>query len=307
MSQDIETSVVIPTYNREKILYKCLKALDNQSYPAEKYEIIIINDNSTDNTENMLKNIDIKPQLVYRKQEHSGPAGARNTGLKLARGKYIVFIDDDIIVNPLFLEAHINKQKENDRIIVHGPVIYTNNLDNPTSEEMKITDFSRSYFATGNVSIKKEYLKKSGLFNEKFTEYGWEDLELGIRLKKLGLKAKRAPEAKGFHLKYSFSPDKIPAVLEKERQRGRMAVVYNNINSNWEVKLSTMYWLPFFALERILNIANWPKWKSTHKLVNHLHEKGHNKTRNFIVFFMKQRAYFNGMRKGPDSQSDTKI
>ncbi len=302
MNNKIETSIIIPTYNREKILYKCLQALNKQSYPANKFEIIIINDNSTDNTETMINNIKIKPNLIYRNKDHSGPAGARNTGLKIAKGEFIVFIDDDIIVNSAFLDAHIQEQKRNQKVIVHGPVIYTNNLDNPTKEEMKITDFSRSYFATGNVSIRKDYLMKSGLFNENFTEYGWEDLELGIRLKKMGLKAKRATEAKGFHLKYSFSPEKIPSILEKEQQRGRMAVVYNNINTNWEVKLSTMYSSPFFILERILTIANWPQWNRTEKLVRQLHKKGLYKTRNFIVFFMKLKAYFNGMRQGPYQQ-----
>jgi hypothetical protein len=122
-------------------------------------------------------------------------------------------------------------------------------------------------------------------------------------LKKMGLKAKRAPEARGFHLKYSFSLENLPAILEKERQRGRMAVTYHKINSNWEVKLSTMYWPPFFALERILTLANWPQWKKTEKLVRSLHQKGYYKTRNFIVFFMKLKAYFNGMRQGPQQQS----
>ena len=303
MNNKIETSIIIPTYNREKILYKCLQALNKQTYPANKFEIIIINDNSTDNTETMIKDIKIKPDLIYRKQEHSGPAGTRNTGIKLAKGEFIVFIDDDIIVNPAFLDAHLQEQKHKQKVIVHGPVIYTNNLDNPTKEEMKITDFSRSYFATGNVSIRKNHLMKSGLFNETFTEYGWEDLELGIRLKKMGLKATRAAEAKGFHLKHSFSPEKIPLILEKEQQRGRMAVVYNNIITNWEVKLSTMYCLPFFALEKVLTIGNWPKWDKTEKLVYQLHKKGFNKTRNFIVFFMKLRAYFNGMKQGPHQQS----
>ncbi len=294
----IETSIIIPTHNREKVLYKCLIALDDQTYPKENYEIIVINDGSTDNTENMLKKLELKPALVYLSQEQTGPAGARNRGIEQANGEFIIFIDDDIIVTPNFIEHHIKKQKENQKIIVHGPVIYTNNPDKPTSEEMKLTDFSRAFFATGNVSIRKKYLLTAGLFNENFKEYGWEDLELGYRLQKMNLKAIKAPEAKGFHLKQSFSPERLPALLRKEESRGRTAVIFCKINPDWQVKLATLYWPPFFWLQKLLTIGNWPEWKSTKKLVSYLHDKKLILPRNFIVYFMKLRAYFNGMKQG---------
>ncbi len=75
----------------------------------------------------------------------------------------------------------------------HGPVIHTDNFDDPTSASFKVTDISRAFFATGNASIRKEHLFDAGLFDESFVEYGWEDLELGIRLRRLGLKAVKVP------------------------------------------------------------------------------------------------------------------
>lgn len=294
----IETSIVIPTHNREKVLYKCLMALNNQTYPAEKYEVIIINDGSTDGTEEMLKRLKMKPSLIYIYQEQTGPAGARNRGIEIARGEYIIFIDDDIIVTPEFIKTHLQKQKENKRVIVHGPVIYTNNPDNPTSEEKKITDFSRAFFATGNVSIRKKYLLDAGLFNESFKEYGWEDLELGYRLQKMSLKAIQAPEARGFHLKHRFSMERLPTILKKEEARGRTAVIFCQINPGWQVKLATLYWPPFFWLQKVLTIGNWPEWKITYKLVKYFHQKGKKLPRNFIVYFMKLKAYFDGMKQG---------
>ncbi len=294
----IETSVIIPTHNRERVLCKCLKALNNQTYPTEKYEIIIINDGSTDGTEEMLEGLEIKPALVYIYQEQTGPAGARNRGIENAQGEYIIFIDDDIIVTPEFIERHLQKQKENEKVIVHGPVIYTNNPDNPTSEEQKITDFSRAFFATGNVSIRKKYLLEAGLFNENFQEYGWEDLELGYRLQNMRLKAVKEPEASGFHLKDSFSMERLPAILKKEKARGRTAVVFCQINPSWQVKLATLYWPPFFWLQKILILGNWPEWKITYKLVRYFQQKGKKLPRNFIVYFMKLKAYFDGMRQG---------
>jgi glycosyltransferase involved in cell wall biosynthesis len=299
----IETSIIIPTHNREKFLYKCLNALNNQTYPASKYEIIIVNDGSTDNTEKMIKQVNLKPGLIYHYQEQTGPAGARNWGIKHSNGEFIIFIDDDIIVKPEFIENHIIAQKKHKKIIVHGPVIYTNNLDNPTSEEMKITDYSRAFFATGNVSIRKKLLLEAGLFNETFKEYGWEDLELGYRLQAMKLKAIKLAEAKGFHLKYRFTPDKLSSILEKEKARGRTAIIFFNLNPTWPIRLATLYWPPFFWLEKILTLANWPDWQLTYNLVKYLHEKNWSIPRNFITGFMKVHAYFNGMKQGPDRLS----
>lgn len=296
----IETSVIIPTHNRKNVLSKCIKAIDNQNYQANKYEIIIINDGSTDDTDEFIKSIETKAKLRYKYQKQSGPSKARNEGIRIADGKYIVFIDDDIIVTPDFLDAHIKAQKKEEKIIVQGPVIYTNNLDNPQEEEMKITDYSRAYFATGNVSIKKKYLEKVGFFNETFTEYGWEDLELGRRLKKLKLKVIKEPIARGFHLKHSFSPEKINYYLDREKQRGRTAVIFHNIDPTFGVKMMTFYWKPFFIIEKVLNIFNWPQKTCSHKALKYFHEKNLTSLRNLILSFMKLHAYFNGMREESD-------
>jgi len=294
-----EISVVIPTHNRNAILKKCLTALNEQSYPSDKFEIIIIDDGSNDNTGQMVKKLDINIDLIYRYQEQTGPSGARNHGINLAKGKYIIFIDDDIIVIPKFIESHINMHKE-DMLVVHGPVIYTNNLDNPTAEEKKISDYSRAFFATGNASIARKHLLDAGLFDERFTEYGWEDLELGKRLQKLGLKAVKSRNARGYHLKHKFSIKNLPALMEKERQRGRMAVLFYHINPSWSVRMTTLYWTPFFLLEKLLNIGGWPEWSYTEKILKNACENNYSFARNFILEFKKLHSYFKGMKEGPD-------
>ena len=298
MDSQPQISVVIPTRNRKKILKKCLKALNKQNYNFNKFEIVIIDDGSNQNNKEMIENLDLKPKINYTYQKQTGPAKARNNGIKKAQGEYIIFIDDDIIVNKKFINSHMKQHKENNKVIVHGPVIYTNDLENPTSAEKKIRDFSNAFFATGNASIKKEYLIKAGLFNERFDEYGWEDLEFGKRLKKLDLTAVQAEDAVGYHLKHSFSPDDIPGMRDREKQRGRMAVLYHDINPSFSVKLSTLYWQPFLILLEIFTIGNWPRTELTEKIVKFFHKNKMEQLRNIFLYFIKLDAYLIGLKQG---------
>lgn len=299
---DIETSIIMPTHNRKHILKKSLKALNQQTYSAANYEIIVIDDGSTDGTGNMVKNLDLKPELIYKYQSQSGPAAARNHGIKIAGGQFIIFIDDDIIVTPDFAKSHIQEQKKQKNIIVHGPVIYTNNPEHPTDADKKLGDYSSAYFATGNVSIRKQYLLEVGLFNEDFREYGWEDLEMGQRLQQLNLKKIKTEDARGYHLKHEFSPAQIPELLKREEARGRTAVSFYNINPSWSVRMMTLYWRPFFILKKILTAFHWPQWQITRKAVTYFHKKGFTKTRNFLFYFMKLEAYFRGLKQGSNQQ-----
>lgn len=247
-------SVVIPTYNRLPILRKCLQALEKQKYEAEivnDYEVIVVDDGSTDGTIAWLENN--KSQLnhvKYFRQNHQGPAIARNLGIEKARGEMIIFIDSDLVVTPNFLQAHANsliagqRKFKNDLLFTYGRVINTCNFAQPTSEPYKITDFSAAYFATGNVAIARKWLIQAGLFDPRFQLYGWEDLELGVRLKQLGLKLIKSPQAVGYHWHPPFSLEQIPSLIEKEIQRGKMAVLFYQTHPTWQVKLMVqMTWL----------------------------------------------------------------
>lgn len=99
----VKISVIIPAYNVEKYIKKCLESIVSQDYNS--YEIIVIDDGSKDNTavisENFLQKYDI-PYIVHS-QKNMGQSTARNTGIKLARGEYIVFVDSDDWVDETFL------------------------------------------------------------------------------------------------------------------------------------------------------------------------------------------------------------
>ncbi len=213
----MELSVIIPTYNRKNILKKCLNALFGQTYPGFEFEIIVIDDGSTDGTESIVKEIMEKSPvgLKYFKQENKGPAAARNAGIKNANGKIILFIGDDIISSPTLIEEHIkyHKQYLDEKIAVLGYVTW--------SKDIKITSFtewlgesgaqfgyslindpenvSYRFFYTSNVSVKREFLLKHGLFDEDFPYAAMEDIELAYRLTGKGFKIVYNSMAVGYH------------------------------------------------------------------------------------------------------------
>lgn len=248
-------SVVIPTYNRQPILEKCLRALEAQELTASSvvtnYEVVLVDDGSTDGTLEWLAAHQAEfPHVRCFEQNHAGPAVARNLGVEKALGDTIIFIDSDLVVLSNFLQAHADalvqgrEKLTSDRFFTYGAVINTCNFDHPTAEPYKITDFSAAFFATGNVAIPKHWLEKAGLFDTSFQLYGWEDLELGVRLKKLGLQLIKCPEAVGYHWHPPFSLEQIPRLIDQEIQRGRMGVIFYQKHPSWEVKMMIqMTWL----------------------------------------------------------------
>jgi glycosyltransferase involved in cell wall biosynthesis len=247
-------SIVIPTYNRQPILEKCLRALENQRLTdrtIENYEVVVVDDGSTDGTLTWLNAHQAEfPHVVTYEQNHQGPSAARNLGVQQAQGDTIIFIDSDLVVTEQFLQSHATalqteeKALNSDRLFTYGAVINTCNFENPTAEPYKITDFSAAYFATGNVAIAKKWLEQAGLFDTRFQLYGWEDLELGVRLKELGLKLVKCPAAVGYHWHPPFTLEQIPKLIDQEIQRGRMGVLFYQKHPTWEVRLMIqMTWL----------------------------------------------------------------
>jgi len=220
-----------------------------QLQDEHRYEVVVVDDGSIDGTVAWLQQAAL-PHLQLLCQDHQGPAAARNLGVEQASGDTIVFIDSDLVVTEHFLQAHADSiiQAEQDlghnRLFTYGRVINTCNFDHPNAEPYKLTDFSAAYFATGNVAIARTWLAEAGPFDTRFQLYGWEDLELGARLKKLGLKLIKAPTAIGYHWHPPFSLAQIPNLIDKEIQRGRMGVLFYQKHPTWEVRMMIqMTWL----------------------------------------------------------------
>ncbi len=99
-------SVIIPTYNRDALLKRAIKSVLNQTY--KEFEIIVVDDGSTDKTFDVVKKFEDKRIKYIRLKERHGASHARNIGIKLARGKYIAFLDSDDEWLPKKLEKQIN-------------------------------------------------------------------------------------------------------------------------------------------------------------------------------------------------------
>ncbi len=267
-------SIIIPTYNRLPILQKCLRAMEDQDF-EQPYELLVVDDGSTDGTVEFLQsNTSTFPHVRLVQQDHGGAAIARNLGIDLAEGEVIVFIDSDLVVTPRFLSAHAQALAGNDQAFTYGLVINTNDFEQPTSAKIKVQDISMAFFATGNVAIAKHWLVKAGKFDPSFRQYGWEDLELGVRLKNLGLKLIKCPEAVGYHWHPAFTIDQLPKLVDVEAQRGRMGVVFYQKHPTWQVRMMIqMTWL-HIALWGLLSLGGLLNERSLRPLLKWLIDRG---------------------------------
>ncbi|MGE5584700.1 MAG: glycosyltransferase family 2 protein [Bacillota bacterium] len=182
-------------------------------------------------------------------------------------------------------------------VIVHGRVVYTTNLDRPTTEPRKLSDVSMAFFASGNVSIARRWIVQAGLFDEDFTEYGWEDLELGKRLKKLGLRVVRSDAPTGYHLKHEFRAADLPAVRRREIERGHMAVLYVRKHPTFSVRMTTMIVRPFFWLVAVLTPGGWPDRPGAANLLDRLQCRGHRTLLGVVLQIMVYYWYVQGIKE----------
>ena len=301
----MNVSIVIPTYNRKPILKKCLKALESQILDENisNYEVIVVDDGSTDGTTSWIRNNnEVLSHVVLYEQEHGGAALGRNLGVMKSKYEIIIFIDSDLIVLEDFIACHVNKllfswNKNNNKCFTYGSVINTSNFTNPESEIFKLTDFSFAYFATGNVAISKELLLKVGLFDTSFSLYGWEDLELGERLKKIGTKLIKCPEAVGFHWHPAFDCEQIESLISQEKERARMALIFYKKHSNLRVRFMIQLTPFHFLFWEIICLGGLISIQRLFPLLLFLVDSGRNRVALEIVRIPLNLIYVKELRR----------
>ncbi|HEY8391630.1 MAG TPA: glycosyltransferase [Capillibacterium sp.] len=295
---DLKASIVIPTYNSQDLLAFCLRALFNQTAPPASYELIVVDDGSTDETPAVVAGLEKEAPcaLRYIRLEHSGRARARNTGALAARAPIIIFLDSDMIVRREFVASHLAAHSR-PGLVVNGSVLNTPVPADPNEKAAQYNDYSQAFFATGNVSVEREKLIAAGLFDESFVEYGWEDLELGHRLRKLGLKRVKSLSAWSYHVQAPVTAEKVPALLRKERERGHMAVLFYRKHPSFSVKMVTLISPVFFAWIKLLTPFRWPERPGAAKLLASCEEKGHKFAFDLILSIMRSYNYVQGLKE----------
>ncbi|MGI0107061.1 glycosyltransferase [Salinimicrobium sp. WS361] len=182
-------SVIIPTYNRAQSLPESIDSILDQS--ADNWELIIIDDGSNDDTGNIVQDYLIDERVNYYFQKNVGVSAARNKGVEVSRGDYIIFLDsDDRFLPGLFFKLNEINYQEYDMICweVSKQIDGKLSVWKPHKLE-KIYNHLTATFLAGSICYKKEIFLKAGGFDPKMT-FG-ENYELGIRISNLsGLKIK---------------------------------------------------------------------------------------------------------------------
>lgn len=202
-------SVIVPTYNRQPLLEKCLQSLFSQSLAASDFEVIVVDDGSTDGTREYLLLLRAA-NFRYLTQEHLGPASARNLGAKNALGKYLAFTDDDCLVPPNWLktlaEAFEGMDEAGavggyleapDEILERNPLAQLESFETHViygaGREEYLGGFESPAGGTNNVAYRRPLFEKLGGFDVNFPVPAGEDADLKLRTIAAGYKVGFVP------------------------------------------------------------------------------------------------------------------
>jgi glycosyltransferase involved in cell wall biosynthesis len=228
-----ELSVVIGTFNQKDKLKKVLQSLYRQTLSPDRYEVIVVDSASGDGTDRMVKEFSSAPfPLKYLRIENRGKPYARNHGIDLAAGEIILLTDADMIADPNLLSEHLKAHQHYENACFEGTTI---NPDKKPYIKEKLRPFQHlkfSYFLSGNLSVRKQTLVSTGKFDNDFANYGWEDIELGYRLSKMGVPLYYLPLAVNYHDHEVSSED----MLKRKYDMGRSAAIFLKKHPNLEIR-----------------------------------------------------------------------
>ncbi len=216
----MNVSVIIPTYNRAEVLRKTLSAYAGQAGQHQLLELLVVDDGSGDQTASVVQECArLFPFAIrYLHQQNRGLAASRNHGLREARGDLVLFGDDDIIPSPRMVAEHFaaHEKHPEEGVGIFGHVAWDPVLRPtpfmtwagtygpllPVGHFKPDMELDPSHALFGNTSVKSAFLRKHGVFDEGFSRYGWEDLELSYRLYQKGYRVRYSRDAVGYHHKF---------------------------------------------------------------------------------------------------------
>lgn len=231
----MEISVIIPSYNNREVLRQTVLALREQTLPGGLHEIVVVDDGSTDGTAQMVEELLGHPgaPIRYVTQANRGRSAARNLGVRTAQGRIVVFLDSDLWATPALLAQHhrhyppgVGHRGVQGRTVTHPesrvtPFMQVKEMT-PDLTMRRRHDLSPFHVTTRNCSMLRQDVLDAGGFDETFSGYGWEDIELAIRMHARGVRFEYEPEALGRH----HHVEDLRGVRDKLRQAGAGAVYF---------------------------------------------------------------------------------
>jgi len=237
----IRATIQLCTYNRAHLLGRVLDACFEQTLPADQYEVVLVDDGSSDDTPAVIAAARARATCAFTvvSQANAGLARARNAGIARASGTRVIFIDDDTLPVPSFVVEHLRSHDLAAHAIIRGAVINTKSFERLPLPRWTPFNYSGNYFWTSNVSVPLAKIRALGGFTESFREYGWEDIELGLRLRFAGTRAVFNKRAIVFHFKPRPRASNVDGMIRQARAQGRTAAQLHSLHPHWRVVLAT--------------------------------------------------------------------
>lgn len=237
----IRATIQLCTYNRAALLERVLEACFDQTVEEQSYEVVLVDDGSSDATPAVVERAAARAGCRFTaiSQPNRGLAAARNAGIARAVGERIIFIDDDVVVLPNFVEEHLRSGAAAPAAVVRGGAIEVEDLDVLPPPVWSIANYSGNFFWTTNVSVPLATIRAVGAFDESFAEYGWEDIDVGMRLRAAGVRAVFNPRALVYHFKPRPRVDRAAAMLSQARAKARTAAALVRLHPHWRTYLAT--------------------------------------------------------------------
>jgi GT2 family glycosyltransferase len=243
-------SVVIPTHQRAGLLELSLESLTVQTLPHADFEVLVVDDGSTDNTAAVCERLAHELPLRYLRIENSGIAAAKNLGLFTARAPLVLFFDDDDVADRRLLDAHLEAHRAHpdENVVVLGYTAWAPELEitpvmeyvtdigkllfaYPNIEDGEMVDYH--YFWGGRSSCKRSFLAEHGSFDQDLPAQ--EDTELAWRLSKHGMSVFYTRAAKSFMIR----PVTFDEFARRCVKRGRALWLFASRHDDPEVERHT--------------------------------------------------------------------
>ena len=266
----VKISAVIPTYDRRELLRRTLRALQAQTLPKEQFEVVVVDDGGSDDSEAVVREFAATLNIKFFWQEDKGfRAGkARNIGTAIAEGDYIVYLDSGVLVATTTLQEHLNIHECSTRPTVIIGYVYGFEVDNGLVgtlcaqcddrdvdgtirrfQQLHALDIrQRQYDELGedisqwpapfdilwtcHVSAEREELLRAGLFDERFNTWGGEDVDLGVRLFLNDNLFILAKSAASFHW---------PTLKDTEDLKEKSAIAARKIHRKYNLRETSCY------------------------------------------------------------------